>query len=192
MRAMLLSTLASRKAVSTAAGLIASLVAYFGFDADPLDIALGLSFLSTLIVGQAIADAGAAKTYDPPTTFREALGRMLANLFLSKKHLATLAGFAVAGASHYGLEADPELVLSILGFVGAYVMGQGLVDGGRGVASLQRDHTLTLKAMHGVLERPEPEPAPAPDMPEMPPTVPPETIEQHGVVIARRKPRLKL
>ena len=184
MRAMLLSALASRKAVSTAAGLIASLVAYFGFDADPLDIALGLSFLSTLIVGQAIADAGAKEPCDPPATFREAIGRMLSNLFTSKKHLATLAGFAVASASHYGLDADPELVLSILGFVGAYVMGQGLADGGRGVATMQRDHTLTLKAMHGVLdERPGPEPTPAPDMPEIPPPVP---------IPVRSKPRLKL
>ena len=177
MRVMILSTLASRKAMSAMAGLVAGLVGYFGFALPATDVALGLAFLSTLLAGQAVADAGAAKPHVIPDTFSGAIGLMLGNLCRSKKHLATLAGAIVAGAVHYGFEADPELVLGVLGVVGTYVLGQGVTDAGRGMATLQRDHTATSQRL---LELEDPQPAPPPASEEGFPEIP------------RRKPRLKL
>lgn len=64
---------------------------------------------------------------------------LLAELFTSKKFVATVAGGVVALCAKLGFAASNELVLGILGLVGTYVLGQGIADNGKSAAKVNAE-----------------------------------------------------
>lgn len=56
---------------------------------------------------------------------------LLAQVFTSKKALATMAGVVVALLGKLGVTLPLEMTVSILGLIGAYVIGQGIADNGK-------------------------------------------------------------
>lgn len=63
--------------------------------------------------------------------FWKAVKPLLAQVFTSKKALATMAGVVVALLGKLGVQLPLEVTISILGLIGTYVIGQGIADNGK-------------------------------------------------------------
>jgi hypothetical protein len=56
---------------------------------------------------------------------------LVGEILTSKKALALLSGLAVLGLSKHGVDVNPDTVDRVLGFLGAYIVGQGVADMGK-------------------------------------------------------------
>lgn len=63
--------------------------------------------------------------------YKETVKPILAQIFSSKKALATIAGAIVWALAQAGVGASPAAVLPLLGIIGTYVLGQGMADIGK-------------------------------------------------------------
>lgn len=61
----------------------------------------------------------------------KALKPVLAQIFTSKKALATMAGAIVWVLAQVGVVATPAAVLPLLGLISIFVMGQSIADHGK-------------------------------------------------------------
>lgn len=60
----------------------------------------------------------------------------LKEILKSKKAIATIAAVIVATAGKYGLGLDTESVMTIVGALSAYIVGQGIADHGKEAAKV--------------------------------------------------------
>ena len=70
----------------------------------------------------------------------------LKGIFSSKKALALIAGGIVALTAKFGWNVSNEVVMTILGFVGTYIIGQGIADNGKEAAKVTADADAALFA----------------------------------------------
>ena len=62
---------------------------------------------------------------------------MITDLFKSKKFLAALAGVVFVIVNKLGLDLDEPTVITIVGLIAAYVIGQGHADTGKEARKLE-------------------------------------------------------
>lgn len=67
--------------------------------------------------------------------FWDRLKLALTELFTSKKAMATMVGMIITVAGKYGLQLPEDVVYSLLGLIGTFVIGQGIADVGKNFMS---------------------------------------------------------
>ena len=62
---------------------------------------------------------------------------MLKNLFSSKKFVAAFIAVVVAVLAEFGLDIDPQTLMTILSPLMVYIVGQGIADHGKEKAKIE-------------------------------------------------------
>lgn len=70
---------------------------------------------------------------------------MMKDLFSSKKFIVLLVSLIVYLASRFGLEVKQSELEPLIAMVGAWLVGQGISDAGKGAAKMPKVGVLTIE-----------------------------------------------
>ena len=72
--------------------------------------------------------------------------QMIGEMLTSKKFIAMVAGFIVTLLAKWKINIDPQTVMSLVGLIIAYIVGQGWADSGKEAAKIEAVSNASLSA----------------------------------------------
>lgn len=70
--------------------------------------------------------------------------QMIGEMLTSKKFIAMVAGFIVTLLAKWKINIDPQTIMSLVGLIIAYIVGQGWADSGKEAAKIEAVSNASL------------------------------------------------